>query len=75
MFHKMNFVFPRAFNDQHLECPLCKGEMGLVRTKPAVAGKDLRMFECRTCVCVQVMSYDPRTSVLTWVMSGARRNG
>jgi len=75
MFHEMNLTVPRAYNDQHIECPLCKGAMRLVRTKPAIAGKDLRMFECLACECVQVMSYDPRTSISEWVMSGTRRHG
>jgi hypothetical protein len=68
----MNFLaIPSAANDQHIACPRCAGAMDHVGTK-AIAGRDLKMFECKACDYVQVMSRNPRTETMEFVLSGAK---
>ena len=71
-FPNMNPISITAADGQHIECPRCVGAMDLVRTRKAIAGRDLQMFECRACEYVQVMSLDPVTSVMAYVLSGSR---
>lgn len=68
----MNLMVPAAANDQHIACARCAGAMALVRTRKAAAGRDLKMFRCDACEYVQVMSRDPRTEKMEFVLSGTR---
>lgn len=68
----MNPVSPVSVDSHQIDCPRCRGAMFLARTRKAIAGRDLQLFECRACSYAQVMSFDPSTAEMTYVLSGAR---
>jgi hypothetical protein len=46
--------------------------MDIVRTRKAISGRELEMFECDACEYVQVVSRDPRTATMKYILSGVR---
>jgi hypothetical protein len=68
----MNPIKITAAEGQQIECPRCRGMMELVQTRKAIGGRDLRMFECHGCEYVRVMSFDPITAAMKYIVSGVR---
>lgn len=71
-FLRMNSISSMDVDCPHVECPRCRGAMDLVRTRKTIAGGDLHVFACEGCEYAQVMSRDPHTAAMTWILSGAR---